>query len=344
MLYNTSMDFPSLHGNWVDLAILIEIFLYLLGGWGRGFVLGFLDLGGLILSFFVSLKFYAITGQILVDNFSLPKGIADASGFLLSGILTEILLSFFINFFFRKMYYWIFNKLGEKNLKKMVLNLDKLFGFIPVLGEAFIFTAFILTLLITLPIQGAVKKDIASSKIGGPLVSKTQGIERQINNIFGAAVNETLTFLTINPNPSSGDKVALDFTQKSVKIDEGAEETMFILVNQERVKAGRGQLALSIKLRDLAREYAKDMFAKGYFSHFNPEGQSPFDRMEKREIRFTAAGENLALTPNVYLAHQGLMNSPGHRKNILSPDFGKVGIGVIDGGIYGEMFVQEFTD
>jgi len=44
------------------------------------------------------------------------------------------------------------------------------------------------------------------------------------------------------------------------------------------------------------------------------------------------------------LAMQGLMNSPGHRANILSPSFHKVGIGVLDAGIYGEMFVQEFTD
>ena len=66
--------------------------------------------------------------------------------------------------------------------------------------------------------------------------------------------------------------------------------------------------------------------------------------MDKAGIHFQAAGENLALAPNINLAHQGLMNSPGHRANILSPDFKKVGIGVIDGGIYGEMFVQEFSN
>lgn len=338
------MNFPALHGNWVDLAILLEIFFYLLGGWGRGFLLGVLDLGGLLLSFFASLKFYPLMGELLVANFSLPRGIANASGFLLSGILAEIVLSFLINFFFKKAYPWFVAQLKKRNLQGVILKTDKILGFIPVLGEALIFTAFILTLLVTLPVQGAVKKDIVSSKIGGPLVTKTSGIERQLNTIFGAAVNETLTFLTVNPNPESGEKVDLRFTQKEVKIDEGAEELMLTLINQERAKVGAGQLALSIKLRDLARDYARDMFARGYFSHYNPEGQSPFDRMEKAGIKFNAAGENLALAPNINLAHQGLMNSPGHRKNILSSDFGKAGIGVIDGGIYGEMFIQEFTD
>ncbi len=86
------------------------------------------------------------------------------------------------------------------------------------------------------------------------------------------------------------------------------------------------------------------MLARGYFSHYTPEGLSPFDRMAKANIAFIAAGENLAFAPNVTLAMQGLMQSPGHRANILSKDFGRVGIGVLDAGIYGEMFVQEFKD
>lgn len=338
------MNFPVLHGNWVDLAILVEISFYLLGGWRRGFLLGVLDLGGLLLSFFVSLKFYPILGELLVINFSLPKGISNAAGFLLCGLITEIILSALINFLFQKSYPGLTSKFKKKKILGSIQRFDKILGFIPVLGEALIFTAFILILLVTLPIQGAVKKDIVSSKIGGSLVVRTQGIERQIKNIFGAAVNETLTFLTVNPNSSSEEKVNLRFTQKEIKIDEAAEEIMLVLINQERTKAGLGQLAQSIALRSLARDYAKDMFGRGYFSHYNPEGQSPFDRMEKRGINFTAAGENLALAPNVQFAHHGLMNSPGHRKNILSADFGKAGIGVIDGGIYGEMFVQEFTD
>ena len=66
--------------------------------------------------------------------------------------------------------------------------------------------------------------------------------------------------------------------------------------------------------------------------------------MNKANIEFTYAGENLALAPSTPLAMQGLMNSPGHRANILNPNFKKIGIGVIDGGIYGKMYSQEFTD
>lgn len=61
-------------------------------------------------------------------------------------------------------------------------------------------------------------------------------------------------------------------------------------------------------------------------------------------IRFVVAGENLALAQNLLLAHDGLMNSPGHRANILREAFGRVGIGILDGGIYGLMVTQKFRN
>ena len=60
--------------------------------------------------------------------------------------------------------------------------------------------------------------------------------------------------------------------------------------------------------------------------------------------RFAIIGENLALAPTTELAHRGLMDSPGHRANILSPQYGRVGIGVAEGGLHGKMFAQEFAD
>lgn len=338
------MNIPSFRGNWIDLIIISIMLFYLWEGAFRGFLLGILDVGGFILSFIVSLKLYSWVGSILIESFSLPKGISHAAGFLLSGFVAEFIFSRLLSFSYTKLYPKLYSKFGKKPILKKLYIADRILGIIPSLGQGLIFTAFILTLFVALPIQGAIKKDIVSSKIGGILVSKTQGIERELNQVFGQAVNESLTFITVNPNPSSGESVDLKFTQKDVSIDEAAERAMLTMVNEEREKRGFKKLVVSSKLRELSRVYAKDMFARGYFSHYNPEGQSSFDRMEKANISFSAAGENLALAPNVELAHQGLMNSPGHKANILSPDFGKVGIGVIDGGIYGEMFVQEFTD
>ena len=86
------------------------------------------------------------------------------------------------------------------------------------------------------------------------------------------------------------------------------------------------------------------MFARGYFAHDTPEGRDPFDRMRAAEVRFLTAGENLALARSVQIAHTGLMNSPGHRANILRPEFGRVGIGIMDGGMRGLMVTQNFRN
>jgi len=86
------------------------------------------------------------------------------------------------------------------------------------------------------------------------------------------------------------------------------------------------------------------MFARGYFAHVTPEGVDPFTRMREAKVSFLTAGENLALAPTLQIAHTGLMNSPGHRENILRPSFGRVGIGIMDGGLHGLMISQEFRN
>lgn len=323
---------PSLNGNWIDLLITIAFAFYIWDGIRRGFFLSFLDLSSFILSFFAAVKFYNYSSLLLIANFNLPHGIANAAGFLLVGFLAEILFSLLA----RKALQYIPEAwMGSRG--------EKLFGILPAIGNTAIISAFILTLVVTLPVQGSVKSAIVTSKLGGPLVTQTTGIEKQLNNIFGGAVEESLTFLTVRPE--SAESVDLNFTQHQLSIDNQAEKDMFRLVNKERTERGLKPLKFATgSLQEVARLHARDMFERGYFSHYNPEGESPFARMEKAGVSFTAAGENLALAPTVTLAYQGLMNSPGHRANILSPDFGTIGIGVIDGGIYGKMFVQEFTD
>jgi uncharacterized protein YkwD len=85
------------------------------------------------------------------------------------------------------------------------------------------------------------------------------------------------------------------------------------------------------------------MLAHSYFSHETPFGVTPFQRMQAAGIHYTIAGENIALAPTLEIAHTGLMHSPGHRANILRRSFGHVGIGVLDGGKFGLMITQDFT-
>lgn len=121
------------------------------------------------------------------------------------------------------------------------------------------------------------------------------------------------------------------------------EQRMLDLVNAERSRAGLPALQVDPVLVQLARLKSEDMVAKGYFGHISPTYGSPFAMMDRAGVRYRYAGENLAGAPTVDVAHRALMNSPGHRANILNPHFTHVGIGIARGGPYGYMYTQMFT-
>ncbi|MBE5662991.1 CAP domain-containing protein [Staphylococcus sp. SS251] len=103
----------------------------------------------------------------------------------------------------------------------------------------------------------------------------------------------------------------------------------FDLVNAERKQHQLATLKYSKQNSETARKHSKDMADNHYFDHTNLKGQSPFDRLKKDGIVFRSAGENLAYgqVSSIY-AHEGLMNSLGHRKNILNDAFNALGVGV----------------
>lgn len=121
-----------------------------------------------------------------------------------------------------------------------------------------------------------------------------------------------------------------------------AEQQMLDLVNQERAKAGLAPLKADLELTKLARLKSQDMISHNYFSHQSPTYGSPFDMMKSFGITYQTAGENIAGNSSVTGAHTALMNSTGHRANILNPNYTHIGIGIVSGGSYGIMFTQQF--
>lgn len=121
------------------------------------------------------------------------------------------------------------------------------------------------------------------------------------------------------------------------------EQEMLKLVNAARSQNNLPPLSIDIQLANVSRIKSQDMIDNNYFSHNSPKYGSPFDMMKSFGIKFIHAGENIAGNQSVQSAHNALMNSPGHRKNILSPDYTHIGIGIRKGGQYGNMFTQMFV-
>ncbi|KAA9023666.1 serine protease [Niallia endozanthoxylica] len=119
------------------------------------------------------------------------------------------------------------------------------------------------------------------------------------------------------------------YSAESHELKEGFEYQLFDLTNAARVVHGLPFLSWNEAVKETARDHSMDMAQNQYFNHTNLEGQSPFDRMKEDNISFRAAGENLAAGQlSSIFAHEGLMNSLGHRENILQPDFEALGVGV----------------
>jgi uncharacterized protein YkwD len=103
-------------------------------------------------------------------------------------------------------------------------------------------------------------------------------------------------------------------------------------INAIRQKDGLGTLKNNDKLAQVARQYSQKMAKQNFFSHTSPQGDSMVDRVRSAGISYRMLGENLFTGTNlpqpVGEAVQGWMESPGHRENILRPEFEETGIGV----------------
>lgn len=91
-------------------------------------------------------------------------------------------------------------------------------------------------------------------------------------------------------------------------------------------------LSMLEDLLPVARQYSRRMAEERFFSHTDPEGRSVRERVDEAEIKWRMLGENLAYA-NGYInpvaaSLRGWMESPGHRRNILDPDYSKTAIGV----------------
>jgi uncharacterized protein YkwD len=122
-----------------------------------------------------------------------------------------------------------------------------------------------------------------------------------------------------------------------------AERMMLDMVNRARLDAGLPPLLFDERVAEVARKHGQDMATNRFFAHVSPTQGDLSDRMKRGGIAVKKCTENLATNQTLSGAHQGLMESPGHRKNILDPDVSRLGIGIVrsDGGQL--LVTEDFT-
>jgi len=114
------------------------------------------------------------------------------------------------------------------------------------------------------------------------------------------------------------------------------EIKLFHLLNQERASAGLPEFEWDSHLADSARAHTQIQAAHNNLSHQLPGEAVLGDRIAATGLRFDVVAENVAVGGSVEEIHQGFMDSPKHRSNILSPRYNAVGLSIVSGrdGLY----------
>jgi uncharacterized protein YkwD len=317
--------------NPVDLLLLVIVLVGAWAGWARGFVFAALDLLTLAASLAAAFLGYREVADLVSKS-------APALGVWIAP-LAFVGLFLLVHFLLGTVVLRVLVRLPKKLHGNM---LNKLLGIAPGIVNGAMHAIVAAVLLLTLPLGARVGSWAHESALAPRFAAPAEWVEVQLAPIFDPVVERTLQAITIRPD--SHDSIALQFRVAQAQPRPDLETQMLELVNAERRAAGLNTVKPDPDLTQVARSHSRDMFARGYFSHFSPEGQDLGDRLQRAHLGYLSAGENLALAPTLYTAHSGLMHSPGHRANILRPQFGRLGIGILDGGSHGLMVTQAFRN
>lgn len=157
--------------------------------------------------------------------------------------------------------------------------------------------------------------------------------------VTGPGVTATLASPTTAASMPSGAPPSTERAASTIDVP-ALQQYMVELINADRRGQGLGEVAWDNTAAAAGQDHAQEMAAFGYLSHLNLEGHAP-------DYRYTRAGGLNSVRENVYehsssraphsadewrdlvrQAEAALMNSPGHRANILDPTHTHVGIGI----------------
>lgn len=315
----------------IDLLIIFVVLLCTWTAYRRGFILSVVVLLSWVVVLGLALLLYKPAGAVVLKVFPKTGTWSAALGFILVIILAQVV--------FDRLSIWLLDRLPQRVSQS---RLNHILGILPGLANGYIWATLMSAFLIAYPLGGKFTQEARKSRVAKQLAGNVSWLNERLSPVF----TDALLQLRGNSLASvSHEKMVwLPFKVTDARPRPDLEAELLRLVNRERTQRGLQALQADTELTKVARAHSDDMFKRGYFSHYTPEGLDPFDRMKNDDVHFLTGGENIAITQTLTMAHTGLMNSPGHRANILNPAFGRLGIGILDGGIHGLMITQAFRD
>lgn len=129
-------------------------------------------------------------------------------------------------------------------------------------------------------------------------------------------------------------------------VDRSERASLLSMINEARAAQGVSPLAGDPRLDAVAEGHSLDMATHHFFSHSSPNSGAPGDRAAAAGLAFRSLAENIAMNQSVTAAHRALLQSPGHRANLLNGDLRRVGLGIVraSDGIYVTQLFATFGD
>ncbi|MDP8957941.1 MAG: CvpA family protein [Actinomycetota bacterium] len=305
-------------------------------GWMRGLVREALDLVGVVAGILLAFRLGSDAGKLLGELTGISPEVSRLLGgaviFVMVG-LAAALAGHYLQRAVRLPGLHLSNRLGGAGLA---------------LAWGLFLATMVLSLLVVLPVPPVLAQQVQGSVVARTLTRPESPPQEFFQRLAGDRVVEALLNLR---RLGGGRRLIVEEGQSigfpaaeaaELAFDSQAATQVFQSLNRARRQAGLDPLAWSDALAEVAEGHAWEMYRRGSFSHHSPVTQGPADRVDAADIAYRLTGENLALAATPEAAHEGLMESSGHRANILHREFRRVGIGVVSGPL-GLMVVQVFT-
>ncbi|MEX2323992.1 MAG: CvpA family protein [Acidimicrobiia bacterium] len=319
----------------IDLFFIVLLGALAVRGWTRGFVREFVDIVGLVLGIILSFRLAPIVGGVV----SAMSGLSTDGGRLVAGVL--VFAAAIVGLV-------LIGRTVDRRLGVGVLGTADAAGgsTIAVLWGVFLLTV-CLTVAAVVPLPERVDAWVRGSSMSRVLTDPNGAPQQAFARLAGDRIVLSLLSLqevlgerrviigpddTIEIPPAHPDDLAPD----PISADD-----VYQRLNRARVDEGLDPLAWSDALAEVGEGHAYDMYLNGFFSHTSPTTGSLVDRLRAAGLTYRVAGENLALAATPEEVHDGLMDSPGHRANIVGDGYRRVGIAVVSGRL-GLMTVQVF--